>query len=67
MGSIQPKLGVFCLVEASTNVKVVVIYVAKKWEEPQPRSFAKFAPDCPLQLHRLLTKESKGQKFVFLG
>ncbi len=65
-GSIQPKLAVFCSVEASTNVKVVVIYLAKKEEEPQPSSFAKFAPDCPPSVKQTLGKESKGQKFVCL-
>jgi hypothetical protein len=61
IGSIQPKLAVFCLVEASTNVKVVVIYLAKKEEEHQPSSFAKFAPDCPHQLSRLLAKKATGK------
>jgi hypothetical protein len=42
-----------------------VIYLAKKEEEePQPSSFAKFAPDCPLLVKQTHGKESKGQKFV---
>ncbi len=67
IGSIQPKSAIFCLVEASTNVNVVVIYLAKKWEETQPRSFAKFAPDCLHQLSRFLAKKARGKSlFVCL-
>lgn len=63
IGSIQPKLAVFCLVEASTNVKVVVIYLAKKEEEPQPSSFAKICTRLPPSVKQTLGKESKGQKY----